>query len=279
MSLAITRPPLFAPDWLVDGEYHEETLGILKTGKESEVSLVARVGAGGRTSYIAEKCFKSRLFRGFQDDTAYRADWFRGGGGARALRGIRRGREAGHRLLEGTWVTREWDALRHLHAAGVTVPPPVEQIETTARASRTGRIRDSEGGYRMAFVGDPPEAAPRLSSVRLAPDEAEHAWDAVLAELALMLRARRAHGDLSAYNVLYWRERPVLIDFSQTVDLVTHADAGALLRRDVERLAGYFRRQGIIADVALAWDRIGAERALDGRKLDRGTLDGPAEGA
>ena len=267
MSFAIAPAPLFAPDWLVDGEYHEETLGILKTGKESEVSLVARVGADGRTSYLAEKRFKSRMFRGFQDDTTYREDWFRGGpGAARALRGIKRGREAGHRLLERTWMAREWEALRELYEAGVTVPPPVEQVEPTERASRTGRVRESEGGYRMAFVGDVPDAAPRLSSLRLAPAEAQHVWDAVLTEVALMLRARRAHGDLSAYNVLYWRERPVVIDFSQTVDLVTHGSARELVRRDLERLASYFEKQGIIADIDRAWQRIGAERALDGRR-------------
>lgn len=265
MSFAIAPAPLFGPDWLVKGEYHEEVLGILKTGKESEVSLVARVGADGRTSYLAEKRFKSRMFRGFQNDTTYREDWFRGGGGARALRGIKRGREAGHRLLEGTWVAREWEALQHLYEAGITVPPPVEQIEPSARASRTGRTPESEGGYRMAFVGDAPEAAPRLSSLHLARDEGEHVWDAIQSELALMLCARRAHGDLSAYNVLYWRERPVLIDFSQTVDLVTHGSARALVRRDLERLATYFQRQGIAADVDRAWQRIGADAALDGR--------------
>jgi len=99
----------------------------------------------------------------------------------------------------------------------------------------------------------------------LSPDEAEHVWQLVLEEVALMLRARRAHGDLSAYNVLYWQERPVLIDFSQTVDLVTHGSARSLLRRDLERLATYFHRQGIAADVGRAWDAVGAERALDGR--------------
>ena len=266
MSFAIAPASLFGPDWLVDGEYREQTLGILKTGKESEVSLVARVGADGRTSYLAEKRFKSRMFRGFQNDTAYREDWFRGGGGARALRGIKRGREAGHRLLEGTWIAREWEALRHLYEAGVTVPPPVEQIEPTARPSRTGRSPDSEGGYRMAFVGDAPEAAPRLSSLHFRADEAEHVWHLTLGEMALMLHARRAHGDLSAYNVLYWRERPVIIDFSQTVDLVTHGSARELVRRDLERLASYFQKQGIAADIDRAWREIGAERALDGRR-------------
>lgn len=284
MSFAIALPPLFGPDWLVDGEYEEETLGVLKTGKESEVSLIARIAGGTsyniggreasavvysrgerRVSYIAEKRFKSRMFRSFQDDTHYREDWFRGPGGSRARRGIKRGREAGHQLLEGAWMWHEWMELNHLYEAGVTVPPPVDRVTPSARASRTTRVPEAEGGYRMAFIGDAPAAAPRLSSVRLRPDEAEHVWHQVLEEVALMLRARRAHGDLSAYNVLYWRERPVIIDFSQTVDLVTHDGARALLRRDLERLATYFQKQGIAADVDRAWNAIGAESALDGR--------------
>ncbi|MGH2377475.1 MAG: RIO1 family regulatory kinase/ATPase [Candidatus Limnocylindria bacterium] len=262
---SIKRPPLFEPDWLVDGEYHEEPLGILKTGKESEVSLVARVGADGRTSYLAEKRFKSRMFRSFQDDTHYREDWFRGPGGARARRGIKRGREIGHRLLEGAWVWHEWSELNHLYEAGVTVPPPAGQVTPTARAARDTRVPEAEGGYRMAFIGDAPVAAPRLASLRLERDEAEHLWHAVLDEVALMLLARRAHGDLSAYNVLYWRERPVIIDLSQTVDLATHAGARALVRRDLERLATYFERQGARVDPDAAWRETGAERALEGR--------------
>lgn len=266
LSIQMSRAPLFEPGWLVDGAYHEEVVGMLKSGKESEVSLIARIGADGRTSHIAEKRFKSRMFRGFQEDTHYREDWFRAPGGARMKRGIKRGREMGHRLLEGAWIWHEWESLKRLHDAGVTVPPPVDRVEVTERASRTTRVEASEGGYRMAFIGDAPVAAPRLSSLRFTPEEAEHVWEATLEEVALMLRARRAHGDLSAYNVLYWRERPVIIDFSQTVDLVTHGSARELLRRDLERLATYFRKQGIAADVGQAWDRVSAERALDGRR-------------
>jgi hypothetical protein len=36
MSFALAPALLFGPDWLVDGEYQEDVLGILKTGKESE---------------------------------------------------------------------------------------------------------------------------------------------------------------------------------------------------------------------------------------------------
>jgi len=65
------------------------------------------------------------------------------------------------------------------------------------------------------------------------------------------------HGDLSAFNVLWWHERPVIIDFSQAVDAVVHPAARDLLRRDVERTAGYFRRQGVAVDLDAALALVG----------------------
>jgi RIO kinase 1 len=277
MSLATTREPLFADDWLVEHEYEEETLGVLKMGKESEVRLVARVGQG-RTSYIAEKRFKSKGFRSFRNDAVYRATWFTGPGAARARRAVQGKTRRGRQMLEAAWYGHEWNELRHLHSAGVTVPPPVEEIVPTKLRSRTfhwsslnapakgGHDEEMDGGYRMAFVGDQPVAAPRLASIPLAADEADRVWRDLLHEVWLMLRAERVHGDLSAYNVLYWRDRPVIIDLSQTVDLVTHAGARELLRRDLEHLATYFARQGIDADVDRAWQVIDADRLLEGRR-------------
>ena len=270
------REPLFEDGWLVEHDYEEETLGVLKMGKESEVRLIARTGAD-RVSYIAEKRFKSKGFRSFRNDAVYRATWFTGPNAGRARRAVQGKTRRGRQILEEAWYGHEWNELRHLHAAGVTVPPPVEEITPTKLPPRTfhwtplnaaakgGRDEEMEGGYRMAFVGDPPVAAPRLSSVVLAPEEARRVWHELLEEVALMLRAERVHGDLSAYNVLYWRERPVIIDLSQTVDLVTHPGARELLRRDLEHLATYFRRQGVDADVDLAWERTNADRAIEGR--------------
>ena len=36
---------LFPSDWLVTGAYRDTRLGVIKTGKESEVHLVARTGS------------------------------------------------------------------------------------------------------------------------------------------------------------------------------------------------------------------------------------------
>ena len=69
-------PWLFERDWLPPGERHDH-LGILTTGKESEVHLVARQGEG-RTVLLAEKRFLERERRLFRDDYTYRGVWGEG---------------------------------------------------------------------------------------------------------------------------------------------------------------------------------------------------------
>jgi RIO kinase 1 len=232
--------PLFADDWLVPAELHEH-LGILKTGKESEVHLVARTG-GGRTVLLAEKRFKARQFRSFKNDFLYRGEWEVGS--RRENRAIAKATRFGHEVLHSRWIGNEWDNLVHLHAAGVTVPPPAELLED---------------GYRMAFIGDGGVAAPRLSAVALDTPTAKRVWHELLEELAAMVAADRVHGDLSAYNVLWWHERPVLIDFSQTIDVITHASARDLLLRDIDALGGYFTRRGVRYDRDWVLARVGAD--------------------
>jgi RIO kinase 1 len=143
-------------------------------------------------------------------------------------------------------MAHEWATLGRLHGAGVTVPPPVEQVEN---------------GYRMAFIGDGDRAATRLSDVDLDLVTARRVWRDLQRDIRRMLDAELVHGDLSAFNVLWWHERAVIIDFSQAVDAVTHPAARDLLRRDVERTAGYFRRQGVAIDLDAALALVGDSSA------------------
>lgn len=234
--------PLFASGWLPPGESHDH-LGILKSGKESEVHLVARRG-GGRTALLAEKRFLARERRLFRNDYTYRGVW--GEGPRRETRAMKKNTRFGQEARHAMWTVNEWLNLVHLYEAGVTVPPPAELLEDGS-------------GYRMAFIGDGEQAAPRLSAVNLDGPTAQRVWDELVEELAALVSADRVHGDLSAYNVLWWRERPVLIDFSQTVDVVVHPAARDLLVRDIESLGGYFTRRGVRVDVDWVLRRIGAD--------------------
>lgn len=232
---------LFPQGWLVTGGYRDTRLGVVKTGKESEVHLVART-SGGRTSLLAEKRFTARDRRGFQNDSMYRGVW--GEGTRREHRAMKKNTRFGHEAAQARWIAQEWESLVRLHQAGATVPPPVELLDD---------------GYLMAFVGDTERAAPRLSEVDLEPPVARRVWDELVDELALLVSADRVHGDLSAFNVLWWRERAVLIDFSQTVDIVTHPAAHELLVRDITTLGRYFARRGVVVEPGRILDRIGAD--------------------
>jgi len=242
----VAQEALFPIDWLVPGERHEH-LGILKTGKESEVHLVARHG-GGRTVLLAEKRFRARDRRMFRDDSLYRGVW--GEGTRRENRAMKKNTRFGREVMHARWIANEWENLVRLHAAGATVPLPVELLDD---------------GYRMAFVGDDGRAAPRLAEVDLDAATAARVWRSLVDELAIFIAADRVHGDLSAYNVLWWRDRPVIIDLSQTVDVITHPAARELLLRDVAALGRYFSRRGVPVDP----ERMLADIGADSRRFAR----------
>ena len=230
---------LFPSDWLADAPYEDQDLGMLKAGKESEVHLVARTGPT-RTCLMAEKRFKPRLQRAFRNDYLYAGVW--GEGTRHEDRAMKKRTRFGQEHLHARWIGHEWDTLVRLHAAGVTVPPPVER---------------TPGGYRMAFIGDGERAAPRLADVGLDVHTARRVWRELQSEIRRMLEADLVHGDLSAFNVLWWRSRPVIIDLSQAVDAIVHPAARELLRRDVERTAAYFRRLGVAIDPGAALAVVG----------------------
>lgn len=82
-----------------------------------------------------------------------------------------------------------------------------------------------------------------------------------------MLEAELVHGDLSAFNVLWWRGRPVIIDLSQSVDAIVHPAARELLVRDVDRTAAYFRRLGVAIDPGAALAVVGDSDSRFARQI------------
>jgi RIO kinase 1 len=79
----------------------------------------------------------------------------------------------------------------------------------------------------------------------------------------LLLQHDLIHGDLSAYNILYWEGAVTLIDFPQVTSLRANQNARFILGRDIVRVCDYFGRQGISCDPQVLlrrlWSRYGAE--------------------
>src|SRR5689334_24691981 len=100
----------------------------------------------------------------------------------------------------------------------------------------------------MTYFGDERRAAPTLNEIHLPRGEAAPLFQEVLRNIELLLQHGLIHGDLSAYNILYWQGSVVLIDFPQVTDIASNSKSDFILRRDVERVCAYFARQGVRCD-------------------------------
>jgi RIO kinase 1 len=130
---------------------------------------------------------------------------------------------------------KEYDVLSACFKATVHVPTPI------------GRV----GNYlTMRFLGDSSDPAQQLKDVRL--DDPEQAMEQVFDEYLIMYRdAKYVHGDLSAYNILWWRNHPWIIDVPQAYFVGPWADMKVvvhLLKRDIINVLSYFKRYGVQGD-------------------------------
>ena len=100
----------------------------------------------------------------------------------------------------------------------------------------------------MTYYGDTVRAAPTLSEIDLPRDEAAALFKEVLRNIDLLLEHGMIYGDLSAYNILYWEGRIILIDFPQVTSSEANSNAFTILKRDVTRVCEYFASQGVPSD-------------------------------
>jgi serine/threonine-protein kinase RIO1 len=61
-------------------------------------------------------------------------------------------------------------------------------------------------------------------------------------------RRPRIHGDLSAYNILFWDGKIQIIDFGRAVDPRHNPGVFSLLQRDIARVHAFFAPYGVTAD-------------------------------
>jgi RIO kinase 1 len=149
------------------------------------------------------------------------------------LRAMQKRTNYGEELRHQSWIVHEFQTLETLHAAGADVPKPYT-LEMNA--------------LLMDYIGDVGDPAPALSGVRLGREEVRPLFDRVVHNIELMLSHKRIHGDLSAYNILYWDGDITLIDFPQVVDPDGNPAAWKIFLRDVTRVCQYFKVQGLKRD-------------------------------
>jgi RIO kinase 1 len=225
-----THGPEPRPDWVVTELAATDTeLGVLKTGKEADVHLVARTAPDGRETLMAAKRYRTADHRMFHRDAGYTEG--RRVRRSRETRAMTRRTDFGRELLAGQWAIAEFAALSALWEQGAPVPYPVQLHGTEVM---------------LEFIGTPDgQAAPRLAQSRPAPDELADLFEQCVAAMRLLARAGYTHGDLSAYNLLVHEGRLVMIDLPQVVDLAANPQGPEFLHRDCENICTWFARRGL----------------------------------
>ena len=251
------------PPWLVTEPCTDVDLGVITSGKEAQVHLVERTAAPAdgdatpaRRCTFARKRYLPREVRqkgelqalGFQrssafvDDVRYREGrQFRK---SRDRRAVERMSTYGRRLLQDRWTGHEFEVMRRLWHAGVRVPYPIGYADDV---------------FDLEYVGDELRAAPQLHRARLGPDELRDAFGQLVDGLRVVVHEGYAHGDLSAYNLLWWEDRLWFIDFPQAVDIAANPTGIEFLHRDIVNVCTWFRRRGLDVDAEALFAELLAE--------------------
>ena len=257
------QPSVHESGWLVDSlrqffnqELISDLLYIVKGGKEANVYCCQAGPATGR-SHLAVKVYRPHQFRKIRNDAQYKEGRhvLDAGGNAivndqRTFRALARKSKHGRQTARVSWLAHEYETQRDLFQAGAAVPEPLAM---------------ARNAILMEFVGDGRAAGPTLSQVELAPEERWPLFSDILRTVETLLRQGKIHGDLSAYNILYWAGAVKVIDFPQVVDAYHNASAAELLLRDITRVCDYFRRQGLPIDAAALTDAFVAHLCGTGR--------------
>lgn len=227
-------------------QWISDVLRKVKAGKEASVYLCKAGAATPGAEFVAAKVYRPRMLRNLRNDGMYRngrPDLDEGGrvvidGGK--LHAMQEKTEYGRALLHQSWIAYEFTCMQELCAAGANVPRPYAM---------------SSNVIVMDYVGNEGMAAPSLSGIDLEPSEAKLLFDRVLRNIEIMLANEHIHGDLSAYNILYWDGGIKLIDFPQVVSPKANRRAFEIFQRDVQRVCEYFAGQGVELDArAIALD-------------------------
>jgi RIO kinase 1 len=129
------------------------------------------------------------------------------------------------------WTRKEFKNLERLETVGVRAPKPIICLSNV---------------LVMEYIGSSERPAPLLKDVVL--DKPDEIFKTLIGFIKTMYKkANLVHGDISAFNILFYRKKPYIIDLGQGV-LVEHPNAHEFLRRDIHNIVSYFNKYNITAD-------------------------------
>ncbi len=137
------------------------------------------------------------------------------------------------------WTQKEFKNLERLKKIGVKAPKP---------------IIFKNNILLMEYIGSKNQPAPLLRDVVL--DNPEKVFKTLISYVSKMYnKANLIHGDISAFNILYFNDECYIIDLGQGV-LTEHPNALEFLKRDINNVVSYFNKYHIMADAEEIYNKI-----------------------
>jgi RIO kinase 1 len=249
------RPTRHEAQWLLSslGSFFSEqlitdVLAQVKGGKEATVYCCQAHPSTG-LDLVAAKVYRPKQFRSLSNDAMYREgrSMLNAQGRSmmnerghqaqrpdhRMMKAVRSKSAFGQEVMHSSWLSYEYSFMEQMHRLGAPVPKP---------------IACADNAILMSYYGELGNPAPLLMGVQLTKKEAKLLFEQTIQAIHLMLSEGYIHGDLSAYNILYWQGAIAIIDFPQVSSLAGNSNAHMILQRDITRVCDYFRQYGVRRD-------------------------------
>lgn len=208
---------------LYEDAYITDVVRMIRRGKEASVYLCKK-----GNELLAAKVYTDLKVRSFRNDTQYRDGRFIGS--KRMEKAIEQHTRTGVDAQQALWIAEEFRQLKFLHEHEIPVPNPV---------AISGRV------ILMEFIGDENSEAARISEADLDTHQLRIAFKQSISILKKIIVCGRIHGDYSTFNLLWWNNQVIVIDFPQVVEIQRNYNARELLRRDVHSLCTSFSKLGL----------------------------------
>ena len=203
------------------GHFEEDSLSPVFIGKESNV-FRAKTKEGNYIIvkiYRLETCDFNRLYEYIRLDTRFEK--------------LPRRR----RMIIFAWSQREYRNLMKAREI-IRVPMP---------------ITFSYNVLLLEMIGDNGVPSPQLKDVHL--ENPKIVFDKIIDNIENLHKAGFVHGDLSEFNILYWRDEPIFIDFSQCQPIDSNR-ADEFLLRDIKNICRFFKKWKIESDYHTIYEQI-----------------------
>lgn len=190
------------------GEYYDEIEYCISTGKEANVFR-----ASTKKGFVAVKVFRTYTSN-FDRIKEYMI------GDPRFSR-LKKGK---HQLVY-LWTKKEFRNLNKAYKLGVFVPKPFVFKKNVVI---------------MEFIGEKGQASPLLKDYKM--KKPLKWYNTIIENMKRLYKGGLVHADLSEFNILSYKNRPVLIDMAQSV-LTEHPRAREFLKKDFKNINKFFKRK------------------------------------